>query len=601
MDSQLIPRDQYNTLPHTPGVYKFFDSNNKIIYVGKAKDLNKRVSSYFTNIKNHNRKTYKLVGEIVGIEIVIVNSEFDALLLENNLIKENQPRYNILLKDDKSYPFIVITNERFPRIFSTRNIEDQKGTYFGPYTSVKAMNGVLDLIHKLYHIRNCSYNLSETNVKNKKYKVCLEYHIGNCLGPCEDLQSENEYLNDINSAKHILKGNLHVIKKSYKEMMQQAAEDLHYEVANSFKQKLELIDRFQTKSLIVNPNLHDIDVFGVITTNQTVFINYLQIVHGTIKLSETISAKLILNEPDLEIIQQLIFSLRTKYKSSTNTLYSNYTIPTWEGIEITQPKIGDKKKLIDLSIKNALYFKQEQERIQYDKEVKSNRILIQLQKDLNLKEIPKHIECFDNSNIQGTNPVSSMVYFKNGKPDKKNYRKYKIKTVTGPDDFASMKEVVSRRYQRLLSNNEPLPNLVLIDGGKGQLSAAVEALKDLNIYNQIPIIGIAKRLEEIYFPEDSYPILINKKSTSLKLLQHLRDEAHRFAITFHRSRRSKNAQTTILDDIEGIGPSTKQKLLAEFKSVKRIREASQEQLIKTIGKSKTEKVLKFLDKKKGSL
>ncbi len=599
MQFQRFSRDEYLKLPDKPGVYKFLDLEGIIIYVGKAKNLKKRVSSYFTKANLDNRKTYKLVSEIVQIEFVIVSSEFDALLLENNLIKENQPRYNILLKDDKSFPSICITNERFPRIYSTRRIDHSKGEYFGPYTSVKAMNGVLDLIRKLHRIRTCKYNLSEENIAKKKFKVCLEYHIGNCLGPCEGLQSEENYLEDIEEAKRILKGKVGIVSKSYKDKMQNAASSLKFELAQSYKEKLDLLDKFQSKSLIVNQKITNTDVFTMTLSEKekSMYINYMHIENGAIVNSETLEVKKKIEEDNEEVFQFTVFDLRKKYGSNNPFILTNTEIEPWEGVEVTIPKIGDKKKLVDLSFKNALYFKKERFS---QKTVQPNEaILKNLQKDLKLRELPIHIECFDNSNIQGTNPVASMVCFKNGKPSKSNYRKFNIKTVVGPDDFASMKEVVGRRYAHLKKENIPYPNLVVIDGGKGQLSSACEALKDLGIYGKIPIIGIAKRLEEIYFPEDNIPIYISKKSTSLKLLQQLRDEAHRFAITFHRQKRSKESVQSGLDNIKGIGSNTRNKLIREFGSVKRLKESSEKDLIQLIGKSKAELIFQAI--KKGDL
>jgi len=600
MESHKFSTQEYGKLPHQPGVYKFYDRTNTIIYVGKAKDLLKRVSSYFNKSKQASRKTVKLVREIESIEVIIVNSEFDALLLENSLIKENQPKYNILLKDDKTFPSICVTNERFPRIYSTRSIDSSKGTYYGPYTSVKAMNGVLDLLRKLYKIRTCNFNLSERNVSQGKFKVCLEYHIGNCLGPCEGLQEESDYMEDIQSAHHILKGNISTVKAGYKELMQNAAEELKFESAQDFKQKLDHLDNFQSKSLIVNPKISDLDIFGVIGDGSKYYLNYMKIEHGSIRMSETVESKRKLDEPEEELLQLILFSLRNKYSSSSTEIISNRPINGWDEIEITQPKIGDKKKLLDLSLKNALFFKNDRLVRSEGKKTSGEKILEQLQSDLGLKSLPRHIECFDNSNIQGTNPVSSMVCFKNGKPSKKDYRKYNIKTVVGPDDFASMREVVGRRYKYLTEENLPLPNLVIIDGGKGQLSAACEPLKELGLYGRLPIVGIAKRLEEIYYPEDSIPLHISKKSPALKLLQHLRDEAHRFAITFHRSKRSKASIQSELDHIKGLGSITKEKLLRHFKSIKRIEMAQEEELAEIVGKSKANILTTYFQQKKGS-
>jgi len=596
MDQQKFSVDQYSTLPHLPGVYKFFNKQEAIIYVGKAKNLAKRVSSYFQETAKHNRKTWKLSREIGHIEIVIVNSEFDALLLENSLIKENQPKYNILLKDDKTFPSIVITNERFPKIYATRHIIKDKGQYFGPYTSVKAMNSVLDIIRKIYKIRTCTLLLSDKNITEKKFKVCLEYHIGNCLGPCVGLQDEGSYLEDIESAKDILKGNIHSLKSKYKHQMHDASSQLNFELAHQIKGKVDLLERFHNKSLVVNPNINNIDVFAVVESEFVLFINYMKIQHGAIRVSETVEAKLKIAEELDDSLQTILFNLRIKYDSISTEILSNYEFSSWNDWEVINPKIGDKKKLLNLSLKNALYFKNDK-LLKKDSEDKTSVVVKILQSDLSMKTLPFHIECFDNSNIQGTNPVASMVCFKNGKPSKKEYRKYNIKTVVGPDDFASMKEVVGRRYRRLLEENQKLPDLIVIDGGKGQLNSACDALKELNVYGKISIIGIAKRLEEIYFPEDQYPIHISKKSPSLKLLQHLRDEAHRFAITFHRNKRSKQSSESELDKIKGIGQQTRDLLLKEFKSVKRIRSTSKHDLEPIIGEHKTSIIIEYFNKK----
>ena len=598
MEFQRFHRDEYLRLPEKPGIYKFFDANNTIVYVGKAKSLKKRVSSYFTKSNVDSRKTYRLVSEIRQIEFVIVPSEFDALLLENNLIKEHQPKYNILLKDDKSFPSICITNERFPRIYSTRRIDYTKGTYFGPYTSVKAMNSVLDLIRNLYTIRTCKFNLSKSNIEKKKFKVCLEYHLGNCLGPCEGLQDHQEYERDISSAKDILKGRVSVVSKSYKERMLQASEDLKFELAQTLKDKLDLLDKFQTKSLIVNQKITQTDVFSMLEgMPNTLFINYLKIENGAIVISETIEVKKKIEEDNLDVFRFSIFDLRKKYNSENPVIISNCEIEPWEGVETIVPKIGDKKKLVDLSLRNLLYLKKEKSN--QKQSIPNEQVLEQLMNDLNLQDLPVHIECFDNSNTQGTNPVASMVCFKNGKPSKKDYRKFNIKTVEGPDDFASMKEIVGRRYGFLKREDLSYPNLIVIDGGKGQLSSACDALRELHLYGEIPIIGIAKRLEEIYFPEDQIPLHISKKSSSLKLLQHLRDEAHRFAITFHRSKRSKKAIKSSLNDVKGIGPQTKQLLLQEFGSVARIKQSNEKELEALIGQSKASIIANAI--KKGSL
>ena len=592
MEVPVYTPDQVSLLPDQPGVYKYYDADRKLIYVGKAKSLKKRVSSYFTKSKNVNRKTAKMVREIRTIEFTIVNSEFDALLLENSLIKKNQPKYNILLKDDKSYPFILLTNERFPRIIPTRHRIPDAGTYFGPFASVKAMNNVLELLRSLYTLRTCRYDLSEGNIKSKKYKVCLEYHIGNCLGPCEGLQSEKDYNQDIEQATNILKGNMSVARTYFKDKMQQAAENLEFEEAQKYKEKLSLLTKYQAKSIVVNTHIGDTDVFTIVSDDQIAFINYLKANKGSIILTKTIEVKKKLDESDEDILALMIVELRERYLSATKEILTNINVPVAiEGVTLTIPKIGDKRKLMDLSIKNALYYKRERVNRVQEYQQRVNRVVLKLQEDLRLKQPPMHIECFDNSNLQGSNPVASMVCFKNGKPSKKDYRKFNIKTVIGPDDFGSMYEIVFRRYKRLLEEELELPNLIVIDGGKGQLNAACQALKDLGIYGDIPIIGIAKRLEEIYTPGDPYPLHIDKKSESLKLIQRTRDEAHRFAITFHRKKRSNAALRSELEDIKGIGRKTALSLLRNFKSVRNIRETPEEELAKLVGSSKA-KVLK---------
>lgn len=598
MIKQRLSHKEYSSLPKEPGVYKFLNKENEIIYVGKAKSLVKRVSSYFSKISNVNRKTLKLVSEISEIEFTIVNTEFDALLLENNLIKANKPKYNILLKDDKTFPSICITNERYPQIYATRTIDKSVGQYYGPYSNVKAMNSVLELIRKLYKIRTCNFKLSKKNVEQNKFKVCLEYHLGNCLGPCEGLQTEESYLKEIENARHILSGNLSLVASQTKHLMKEAAENLNFEEAEKFKTSIDLLDKFQNKSLVVNPKLDDLDVLGVISDGDHYYINYLRITNGAINSSETENYKKIVDAPEEEMLQSIIFDLKNKYQSTSKEIISNRSINEWDEVKIVQPVIGDKKKLINLSIKNALYFKNDLLAKKEDLKNKPKQVISQLKKDLNLKELPHHIECFDNSNIQGTNPVASMVCFIDGKPSKKNYRKYNIKTVEGPDDFLSMKEVVMRRYKRLKEEDKPFPQLIVIDGGKGQLHSACDALKEINLYGKIPVIGIAKRLEEIYFPEDSFPIHISKKSTSLKLLQHLRDEAHRFAINFHRQKRSKNFTASELDEIKGIGPETRNNLLSTFKSIKRIKALSIEELTIIIGSSKAQLIFQHFNQKK---
>ncbi|NHE55227.1 excinuclease ABC subunit UvrC [Cyclobacterium plantarum] len=586
---------EYQQLPDLPGVYRYYNKEGLLIYVGKAKNLKKRVGSYFNKNAGINQKTRRMVKEIQKIEFTIVNSEFDALLLENNLIKKSQPKYNVLLKDDKTYPYLLLTKEPFPRIYPTRRVIPSKGTYFGPFASVKAMNNVLDLILSLFTIRTCKLDLSAEKIKASNYKICLEYHLGNCKGPCEGLQDESNYLKDIEQARNILKGNLSLPKTHFKESMQAAASALDFEKAQLYKEKFELLEKYQAKSLVINPNVDSLDVFSIVSEEKYAFVNYLRIKNGAITLSKTVELKKKLDEPDQELLLTAIVRLRDQFQSDAKEVLVNLEFEdSPDGLQLSLPKIGDKRKLIDLSLKNALYYKKEKALLAGETKNKKNRVLLQLQKDLSLTELPYHIECFDNSNIQGSNPVASMVCFKDGKPSKKEYRHYHIKTVTGPNDFASMEEVVLRRYKRILNDGFSLPNLIVIDGGKGQLSSAVAALKSLDIYKKVPIIGIAKRLEEIYFPGDHYPIFIDKKSESLRLIQRIRDEAHRFAITFHRNLRSKGALGTQLTTIEGIGENTANKLLSHFKSIKNIEKATLEDLSDQVGKDKASKIFNRL-------
>jgi excinuclease ABC subunit C len=585
MKSQLAKVVQ--RLPDSPGVYKFYNAALELIYVGKAKSIKKRVGSYFNKNSGVNRKTLRLVSEINRIEYVLANSEFDALLLENNLIKQNQPRYNILLKDDKTFPYISILKERFPRIIYTRKYKPEQGEYFGPYSSVVAMKNVLDLIRKLYTIRTCNYVLSEANIKQHKFKVCLEFHIGNCKGPCEGLQTEGSYRDEIEQARHILKGNLSVVSQFFKENMQRASEDMEFEKAQYFLSKLHLLEKFQSKSVVVNMSLTDIDVFAITSSVSDAYVNYFQIKEGAVIFSKSIRIKKKLDEPDEELLSFAISLLREEAQSENATIFTNIPVALpVEGIEIIVPKIGDKKKLVDLSLKNAVELRKDAEVIKNEKRAKHKEVLTTLQQDMRLPVLPFIIECFDNSNFQGSSPVASLVRFVNGQADKKNYRHFNIKTVKGPDDFASMKEVVGRRYKRLTDEHRQLPDLILIDGGKGQLSSACEALKELNLYGKVPIAGIAKRLEEIYYPEDSIPLYINKKSQGLLLLQRIRDEAHRFAITFHRNKRSKTTIKTDLEALPGIGHETVNKLLKQFKSARKVRQASLEDLEKVVGKKR---------------
>ena len=598
--SSFLPEDHL-TLPDHPGVYKYFNEENELIYVGKAKSLKKRVSSYFNKNTGVNLKTKRMVKEIRRIEITLVDSELDALLLENNLIKKIQPKYNILLRDDKTYPYLLITKEGFPRIFPTRKLIPKRGTYFGPFASVKAMNNVLDLIRELFTIRTCNLDLSYIKINEGKYKVCLEYHIGNCQGPCVGNQLESAYLKDLEHAKHILKGNLGIAKTYFKQEMQTFAENLEFEKAQRMKDKLDLLEKYQAKSLITNPTISNLDVCTLVSDEKTAYVNYMRVKNGAMITSKNVELKKRLDETEEELLITALVRLQDQFQSDAEEVLVNIEVENpIEGLNLTLPKIGDKKKLLDLSLKNALYYKKEKALLIGLNQDKKDRVIKQLQQDLSLQEIPDHIECFDNSNIQGTNPVASMVCFLNGKNAVKEYRHFHIKTVEGPNDFASMKEIVGRRYKRLLEEGKSLPKLVVIDGGKGQLSSAVEALQELGIYGKMPIIGIAKRLEEIYFPGDSYPIHIDKKSESLKLLQRIRDEAHRFAITFHRNVRSKNAFKSQLIEIPGIGESTLEKLLKHYKSVKKIQNAKEEELTNLLGTSKAKILIEWIEKNKGA-
>ncbi|MBU3661599.1 MAG: excinuclease ABC subunit C [Bacteroidetes bacterium] len=578
-----------SSLPDSPGIYKYYDATGVLMYIGKAKSLKKRVSSYFNKIHYENRKTAVMVSKIVDIQFTLVESEMDALLLENALIKQFQPRFNISLKDDKTYPSIIIKKEKFPRLFYTRNIIKDGSEYFGPYASGAMMHALLDLIKTTYPFRTCNLHLSEKNIKEGKFRACLEYDIGNCLAPCIGLQSEEEYNENMRAAKSLIKGQLSEAKIQLKNKMQEAAAELQFETAARYKKKLDSLENYQSKSTIVNEIKHDVDVFSIVSDERFAFANYIKVSNGIICQTQTFEIKKKLEESDATLLNFAIAEVREKYQSESKEIIVPINLD-WEDerISITVPKGGEKKKLLDLSIKNALYYKKEK-LSQYEKlnpEIKVDRILNQMMQDLRLTEPPKHIECFDNSNLQGTNPVSACVVFKDAKPSKKDYRHFIPKTVVGPDDFATMREVVYRRYARLLEENQTLPNLIIVDGGKGQLSSAVESLKELGIYGKVPIIGIAKRLEELYYPEDELPLYIDKKSETLRIIQQLRDEAHRFGITHHRKRRSNNTLVTELENIKGVGPETAKALLLELKSVKKIKEASLELIADIVGESK---------------
>ncbi|APU09815.1 excinuclease ABC subunit C [Cellulophaga lytica] len=591
MPQEISIKLQLSTLPNSPGVYQFYDKEEKILYVGKAKNLKKRVSSYF-NKTHDNGKTKVLVKKIVYIKHIVVDTESDALLLENNLIKKYKPRYNVLLKDDKTYPWICIKNERFPRVFYTRNLIKDGSEYFGPYTNMKTVRVLLDLIKSVYPLRTCNYDLSAEKINAHKYKVCLEYHLGNCKGPCEGYQTTEEYQRQIVEIKDILKGNFKSSLHYFKTQMKFLASEMRFEEAQDFKEKIEVLENYQAKTTIVNPKINNVDVFSIISDESYAYINFLQLSHGAIIRSHTLELKKKLNETDEELLQLGIIEIRQLFKSHSRELYLPFPVTVDRNLKVTIPKLGDKKRILELSERNAKYFRMERfKQLKVtDPDRHTNRIMAQMKKDLRLSEEPRHIECFDNSNIQGTNPVAACVVFKNGKPAKKEYRHYNIKTVVGPDDFASMEEVVYRRYKRLLEEEQPLPQLIVIDGGKGQLSSALKSLDALELRGKIAIIGIAKRLEEIYFPGDSIPLYLDKKSESLKIVQQLRNEAHRFGITFHRKKRSNAAINSELEGIEGVGEKTATDLLKSFKSVKRIKEASIEKLAEVVGMSKAQKI-----------
>lgn len=586
-------------IPQLPGVYRYFDKEETLIYVGKAKKLKNRVNSYFQKTAQHSRKTLKLVSQINRIEFTVVNNEFDALLLENNLIKENQPKYNILLKDDKTYPYIIITKQAFPRIESTRTLDRRRGEYFGPYSSLSAQKTLLELIHKLYPIRTCTLNLEPPNLAKGNLKVCLEYHIGNCKGPCELHQSTEAYNEYIIAVRAILKGNLRLPKSYLLEQMEIAATELDFEKAQTFKQKLEFLENYQSKSIIANPKFGELNVITLTRHDKKAFINFLKIENGAITASKNLEIRNTDNSSDEELITFTAFDIRKEIHSNAKEILTNIEVSEQilDNASFILPQIGDKKRLVELSLKNVLIYKKEKSEVA--KKTNDQRVLETLQSDLRLRDLPKHIECFDNSNIQGTHPVASMVCFKMGKPSKKDYRHFNIKTVEGPNDFDSMVEIVTRRYSRLMRENKPLPDLIIVDGGKGQLSVSHEALRNLGIEKKVPIVGIAKRLEEIYYPGDSLPLYIDKKSESLKLIQYLRNEAHRFAITFHRDKRSGSFLTSSLDKIKGIGPSTRNQLLDHFKSVDKIKKAPLEELIVVIGNAKAKLVSSYYKKNKG--
>lgn len=589
-------KEQVSNLPHKPGVYQFKDKSGIIIYVGKAKDLRKRVSSYFNRDKYDSGKTRLLVKKIDSVDHIIVGNEFEALLLENSMIKEHQPKYNIQLRDDKTYPWICIKKERFPRVFPTRNVVRDGSEYYGPYASVKRMKAVIGLATKLHKVRTCNFSLSDENIQKGKFKVCLEYHLGNCLGPCEGKQTEATYNNSIDEIRRLIKGDVDDVIKEYKVQMNRVAQELDFEAAEMYKNNIELLQDYQSKSVVVNPSIRDVDVASVTSDDVFTYVNYMRVVNGAIIQSHSVEFRKKLDEQDTDILLSTIAEMRDLFQSSAKEVLTSHVITAeWEGVSFHQPQRGDKKSLVEFSVRNLKFFKLDRHRAQekVDPNRHANRVLQTLRDDLRMKELPKHIECFDNSNFQGSFPVAACVVFRDAKPSKQDYRHFNIKTVEGPDDFASMEEVVYRRYKRLMDENQSLPHLIIIDGGKGQLSSALKSLDELGLRGKITIVGIAKKLEEIFFPEDSIPLYIDKRSESLKLIQRLRNEAHRFGITHHRSKRSKNAFKSELLEIDGIGEKTAKELLKTFYSLERIKELSEDQLSAVVSKSQAKAIVVY--------
>ena len=585
---------QIQTLPDSPGVYQYYDKDNKLLYVGKAKNLKKRVLSYFNKVHDTGR-TNVMVRKIVTIRHIVVSSESDALLLENNLIKTLQPRYNVMLRDDKTYPWICIKKEPFSRIFSTRRMIRDGSEYYGPYTSFKTIYTILDMIKELYQLRTCNYDLTPQNIESGKFKVCLEYHIGNCKGPCEGFESLESYQQKVDAIREILKGNFKESLRDFKRQMTDLASEMRFEEAQRIKDKIEVLQKYQSRSMVANSKITNVDVFSIISDESAAFINFLQISHGSVVRSHTLELKKKLDETDRELLEIGVTEIRQRFALVTKDVIVPFEVDLGEDVRTTIPQLGDKKQLLELSTRNAKYFRMEQmKQMQIvDPDRHTNRIMSQMKKDLRLPEEPRHIECFDNSNIQGTNPVAACVVFKDGKASKKDYRHFNIKTVEGPNDFASMEEVVFRRYRRMLDENQPLPQLIIIDGGKGQLSSALKSLDELGLRGKIAIIGIAKRLEELFYPDDPVPLYLDKKSETLKIIQQLRNEAHRFGITHHRDKRSKGALQTSMETIPGIGEKTMLSLIKHFKSVKRLKLATETQIAEVVGASKAKKIADF--------
>lgn len=596
-------KEALKAIPHKPGVYQYWNEEDIIIYIGKAKDLKNRVSSYFNkDVLSTNGKTRMLVSKIRKITFTIVDTEIDAWLLENSLIKKHQPRYNVLLKDDKTYPWLVIKNENFPRIFWTRRIIRDGSKYLGPYASISMMHTILDLIRETYPLRTCNLALTPQNIDAGKFKVCLEYQLGNCKGPCQKFQSLDDYQSNIEEIKDILNGKTGSVVKQLKEQMDQAAINLDFEAAHKLKRKFDLLDNYQSKSTVVNSSITDVDVFSIASEEKYAFVNFLKVMNGVIIQTQTIELKKQLDETDEELLSLAISEFRTRYNSQSKEVIVPFEMNVDEGsnIKFTVPKLGEKKKLLDLSEKNVQFFKRGKID-QYEKlnpEVRTDRLLTQMMKDLRLNQLPRHIECFDNSNFQGSFPISAIVVFRDAKPSKRDYRFFNVKTVEGPNDFATMEEAVFRRYRRMLDEQQELPQLIIIDGGKGQLSSAMKSLKKLDIDKKVTIIGIAKRLEELYYPGDQYPMFLDKKSETLKIIQQLRDEAHRFGITAHRAKRNKSTLVTELDNIPGIGKTTSAKLLTYFKSVKRVREATEQVLMEVVNTKQAKAILEYFTQEK---
>lgn len=590
-------RHELKNIPQKPGVYQFWSDADEIIYIGKAKSLKNRVSSYFNKDSFRvNAKTRVLVGKICKVTFTIVDTEIDAWLLENSLIKKHQPKYNVLLKDDKTYPWIIIKNEKFPRIFWTRKIIRDGSTYFGPYASLSMMHTILGIIKEIYPLRTCSLPLTPENIHSGKFRVCLEYQIGNCKGPCQAFQTEEDYNHSISEIKDILNGKTSVVIKRLKSQLEESITNLNFELAHDLKRKLDLLEKYQSKSTIVNSSITDVDVFSIATDEKHAFVNFLKVMNGTVIQTQTLEMKKRLDETDEELLSIAITEFRSRFDSNSKEIIVPFDLELDDkNIKFTVPKLGEKKKLLELSQKNVSFFKKEKLN-QYEKlnpSIRTDRLLALMMKDLRLNQLPRHIECFDNSNFHGKFPVSAVVVFKDAKASKKDYRHFNVKTVEGPDDYATMEEAVFRRYKRMLDENQSLPQLIVIDGGKGQLSSAIKSLKKLGIDKQVTIIGIAKRLEEIYYPGDQFPMYLDKKSETLKIIQQLRDEAHRFGITFHRKKRDKGTLVTELENIQGIGKASAEKLLRQFKSVKKIREATENELLEVLNKAQTAALLDY--------